>query len=93
MDVRVALVEPVLETLVIDHPRRLSREGNRQRSRETEIQDERWPLWAACALDSPSYPWERVQQPVPGCQAAQPQRLLSTLMARAHAGLRFVHRG
>lgn len=91
MDARVALVEPVLETLVIDHPRRLSRDDNRQRSQETEIQRERWPLWAACAPDSPSYPWERVQHAVPGCHAAQPRRLLSALLARARAGLRVVH--
>jgi hypothetical protein len=88
MDLRFALVEPVLETLVIDHPRQLSREGNRRSSQETEIQNECWPLWAAGAPDAPSEPWQRVPPPVPGGQAAQPQRLIAALLARARAGLR-----
>jgi hypothetical protein len=93
MDVRFALVEPVLETFVIDHPRRLSRESQRQRSQETVMQNERWPLWAACAPDSPSYPWEWMQQSVPRCQTTQPQGRIAAMLTRTRAGLRFVHSG
>jgi hypothetical protein len=93
MDQRFFYIAPLMDQLAIDNPRRLSRESNPHSSLETDIQNEQWPFLTNCPADAPCYPWERVHYPVPSAQAVRPQRRLSTLLARAHASLRFVHSG
>jgi hypothetical protein len=52
MENRFVIMEPLIEQLLTDHPRRLLRKAMMQRSQEAECQSERGPFWKGSAPES-----------------------------------------
>jgi hypothetical protein len=88
MDHRFFSVVPLMDQLVIDHPRRICRDSTRQGSDDAATQCEAWPLWAALATDEPGYPWVQVPRPSSGGSTAPLQPRFVTRLARVLARLR-----
>jgi hypothetical protein len=88
MDQRYFLLPPLRDQVIIDHTQHLSRDGDRQRYLEAEIQHQRWLLSAGGTADAPSSVGQHADLDGP---VSRPQRRLADLLAWVQARLRLVH--